>query len=117
MIGRVCHPYKHTEGRDRACSEIFEELGRRTDDTGKRSSHIVDRMQNVGWCADRVKIIAWDQTGLVMIWKSLSGANFRWPPIVDGCMRLSAAQGAALFEGLEWRRVYPQDQVAPTAIR
>jgi transposase len=67
--------------------------------------------------ADRVKIIAWDQTGLVMVWKSLSGANFRWPPIVDGCMRLSAAQGAALFEGLEWRRVYPQDQVAPTAIR
>jgi transposase len=67
--------------------------------------------------ADRVKIIAWDQTGLVMVWKSLAGANFRWPPIVDGCMRLSAAQGAALFEGLEWRRVYPQDHVAPTAAR
>jgi transposase len=68
-------------------------------------------------CADRVKIIAWDQTGLVMVWKSLTGANFRWPPIVDGCMRLSAAQGAALFEGLEWRRVYPQDHAAPTAVR
>jgi hypothetical protein len=24
-----------------------------------------------------------------MVWKSLSVANFRWPPIVDGCMRLS----------------------------
>lgn len=68
--------------------------------------------------ADRVKIIAWDQTGLVMVWKSLAGAAFRWPPIVDGCMPLSAAQGAALFEGLEWRRVYPQDPaVAPVSIR
>jgi transposase len=53
-----------------------------------------------------------------MVWKSLAGADFRWPPIADGCMRLSAAQSAALFEGLEWRRVYPQDPAAaPTAIR
>jgi transposase len=66
--------------------------------------------------ADRVKIIAWDQTGLVLVWKSLAGANFRWPPIwTVACV--SAAQAAALFEGLEWRRVYPQDQVAPTATR
>ena len=67
--------------------------------------------------ADRVKIIAWDQTGLVMVWKALDGAGFRWPPIVDGRMQLSAAQAAALFEGLEWRRVYPQERTAPTATR
>ena len=47
-------------------------------------------LHNETCCADRVKIIAWDQTGLVMVWKSLSGANFRWPPIVDGCTRLGS---------------------------
>jgi transposase len=50
--------------------------------------------------ADRVK------TGLVLIWKRLEGAKFKWPAISDGVMRLSAAQLAALFEGLDWRRVY-----------
>ncbi len=67
--------------------------------------------------ADRVKIVAWDQTGLVMLWKALDGASFRWPPIIDGRVRLSAAQAAALLEGLEWRRVYPQERTAPTATR
>jgi hypothetical protein len=105
VIGRVCHPCKHTEGRDRACSEIFEELGRRTDDTGKRSSHIVDRMQNVGWCADRVKILLWDTSGLVLIWKQLQQDSFRWPPIMNGVMKLSPVEFAALFDGLDWTRV------------
>jgi transposase len=67
--------------------------------------------------ADRVKIVTWDQSGLVMLWKALDGSRFQWPPIVDGCMRLSAAQAAALLEGLEWRRVYPRETVAPTASR
>jgi transposase len=66
--------------------------------------------------ADRVKIVTWDQSGLVMLWKALDG-RFQWPPIVDGCMRLSAAQAAGLLEGLEWRRIYPRDIVAPTASR
>jgi transposase len=56
--------------------------------------------------ADRVKILVYDGTGLVLIWKRLEGAKFKWPAISDGVMRLSAAQLAALFEGLDWRRVY-----------
>lgn len=55
---------------------------------------------------DRVKLLVWDGTGLVLIWKRLEGAKFKWPAISDGVMRLSAAQLAALFEGLDWRRVY-----------
>jgi transposase len=66
--------------------------------------------------ADRIKIVTWDQTGLVMLWKALDG-GFRWPPVVDGCLQLSAAQAATLLEGLEWRRVYPRDVPAPTASR
>jgi transposase len=44
-------------------------------------------------------------TGLVLIWKRLDGAKFKWPPISEGVMRLSAGQRAALFEGADWRRV------------
>src|SRR5215471_445874 len=43
---------------------------------------------------------------VVLIWKRLEGSKFSWPAISDGVMRLSAAQLAALFEGLDWRRVY-----------
>jgi transposase len=56
--------------------------------------------------ADRVKMLVYDGTGLVLIWKRLEGSKFKWPAISDGVMRLSAAQLAALFEGLDWRRVY-----------
>jgi transposase len=56
--------------------------------------------------ADRVKMLVYDGTGLVLIWKRLDGAKFKWPGIGDGVMRLSPAQLAALFEGLDWRRVY-----------
>ena len=55
--------------------------------------------------ADRVKMLVYDGTGLVLIWKRLDGARFKWPAI-GGVMRLSAVQLAALFDGLDWRRVY-----------
>jgi transposase len=67
--------------------------------------------------ADRINIVTWDQSGLMMLWKALDGAKFQWPPVVDGCMRLSSSQAAALLEGLEWRRIYPRDVEAPTASR
>jgi transposase len=55
--------------------------------------------------ADRIKILVWDGSGLVLIWKQLSQTAFRWPPVVDGVMRLSALEFAALFDGLDWTRV------------
>lgn len=67
--------------------------------------------------ADRVKIIAWDGTGLVMLWKALDQGAFKWPPISDGVMRLSAAQLSALLEGLDWTRVHAPRTRAPTAVR
>ena len=56
--------------------------------------------------ADRVKLLVWDGSGLVLIWKRLEASAFKWPPISDGVMRLSAAQLAALLDGLDWSRVY-----------
>ena len=37
--------------------------------------------------------------------KRLEGGKFLWPGVRDGVMRLSPAQFAALFEGLDWRLV------------
>jgi transposase len=55
--------------------------------------------------ADRVKILLWDCSGLVLIWKQLQQGSFRWPPIMDGMMKLSPIEYAALFDGLDWTRV------------
>ena len=54
---------------------------------------------------DRVKIVHCDTSGLVLVWKQLEGGAFRWPPITDGTVRLSAVQFAALFAGLDFSRV------------
>ena len=55
--------------------------------------------------ADRLKILVWDTNGLVLIWKQLQQSTFRWPPVMDGVMKLSAIEFAALFSGLDWTRV------------
>jgi transposase len=55
--------------------------------------------------AERVKILVWDTSGLVLVWKRLQRGTFRWPPVVDGVIRLSPVQFAALFDGLDWTRV------------
>ena len=54
---------------------------------------------------DRIKVLLWDGTGLVMTYKRLEQGRFAWPTIREGVMRLSKAQLEALFEGLDWRRV------------
>jgi transposase len=55
--------------------------------------------------ADRVKILVWDTSGLVLIWKQMQQGSFRWPPIMDGVVKLSPVEFAALFDGLDWSRV------------
>ena len=40
---------------------------------------------------DRVKILVWDGSGLVLFWKRLEQGAFRWPPVTDGVMRLTSA--------------------------
>ena len=55
--------------------------------------------------SDRLKILVWDTSGLVLVWKQLQEGSFRWPPIMDGVMKLSPVEFAALFDGLDWTRV------------
>lgn len=65
--------------------------------------------------ADRIKILVWDGSGLVLTYKRLESGKFAWPAISDGVMRLSKGQFEALFEGLDWRRVYGRRVRAPAA--
>ena len=67
--------------------------------------------------SDRVKILVWDSSGLVLVWKQLQHGSFRWPPVMDGVIKLSAVEFAALFDGLDWTRVqaikgFPRPTVA-----
>ena len=56
----------------------------------------------------------WDGTGACLFAKRLEDGAFRWPAIEDGVIRLTAAQLAALLEGLDWRRVHePLETTVP----
>jgi len=67
--------------------------------------------------ADRVKLVFWDGTGLCLFVKRLEQGKFRWPTVADGVMRLSAAQFAALLEGLDWTRVHARRVRAPKVVQ
>ena len=49
---------------------------------------------------DRLKLLYWDGSGLVMAYKRLEDTTFTWPAITDGMMALNHAQFEALFSGL-----------------
>ena len=65
--------------------------------------------------ADRLKILFWDGTGLVMACKRLEETTFVWPTIRDGVMTLNRAQFEALFSGLDWRKVRALEARPPAA--
>ena len=41
----------------------------------------------------------------MLVWKQLQQGSFGWPPIMDGVMKLSSIEFAALFDGLNWTRI------------
>ena len=61
--------------------------------------------------ADRIKLVVWDGSGLVLVWKQLEAGAFRWPPVVDGAVRLTPVEFAALFAGIDWTRVQSTKQI------
>src|SRR3546814_10870435 len=68
--------------------------------------------------ANRIKLLVWDGTGLVLVSKVLQTGGFHWPRAHDGVMRLSASQASALFEGLQWSKMLtPRTQVPVTTDR
>ena len=65
--------------------------------------------------ADRLKLLFWDGSGLVMAYKRLEQSSFTWPNITDGIMRLDRPQFEALFAGLDWRRIAALEPLAAAA--
>ena len=66
---------------------------------------------------DRLKILVWDGTGLVLVYKRLEQGSFAWPKVQDGVMRLSRAQFEALFEGLALSVIAQQSPAGQLAAR
>ena len=56
---------------------------------------------------DRLYLLYWDGSGLVIAYTLLEDYSFSWPAITDGLNHLTHTQFETLFSGLDWRRVRP----------
>lgn len=54
---------------------------------------------------DRLKLLTYDGSGVVLATKWLEAGRFTWPPIQDGVMGMSAAKMALLLGGMDWSGV------------
>lgn len=54
---------------------------------------------------DRLKMLTYDGSGVILVTKRLEAGRFTWPPIQDSAMRLSAAKMALLLDGMDWSAV------------
>jgi len=66
--------------------------------------------------SDRIKLLAWDGSGMVLVTKWLEEGHFPWPPIHDGVVCLTATQVSMLIDGLDWSRVTPKVVKRPVGV-
>jgi transposase len=66
--------------------------------------------------ADRLRLIAWDGSGMVMVSKWLEERRFTWPAIRDGAVELSAVQFSMLIDGLDWTKVTAKSAKKPIRV-
>ncbi|SPJ25807.1 IS66 family insertion sequence element accessory protein TnpB [Palleronia abyssalis] len=53
---------------------------------------------------DRLKLLYWEGQGFCLYYKVLERGRFPWPAAEAGVARLTSAQMAMLWEGIDWRR-------------
>ncbi|RVH75962.1 hypothetical protein CN204_33300, partial [Sinorhizobium meliloti] len=58
-------------------------------------------------CADRVRIVWWDGSGVCLYSKTLEEQSFCWPGISAARIRLDHSQLMALLAGLDWKKIRP----------
>lgn len=100
-------PVDFRKGHDGLAAMVHAELGF----APKAGVMVVFRSKR----GDRIKVLFWDGSGIVMIYKRLEDATFTWPAIKDGVMALNHAQFEALFAGLDWRKVKALEARPPAA--
>ena len=65
---------------------------------------------------DRLKLLVWDGTGIILATKWLEDGRFFWPPVRDGAIQLSAAQFALLIDGLDWTKAAARTVRRPSRV-
>ena len=55
--------------------------------------------------SDRIKLLYWDGSGLVLYAKRLEQGGFRWPKIADGVMRMTPVQFADELHAVRLRHI------------
>ena len=65
---------------------------------------------------DRLKLLTWDGSGIVLATKWLEAGGFTWPPITAGKVEISPEQMALLVAGLDWTRVASTPVRRPTKV-
>src|ERR1700684_979523 len=66
--------------------------------------------------SDRVKLLAWDGSGMVLVTKWLQEGRVTLPAIRDGVVSLTATQMSMLIDGLDWARVTPKTVKKPVGM-
>lgn len=54
---------------------------------------------------DRMKLLAWDGTGVWLAQRRLHRGRFVWPDSADAVRRISPAQWRGLVLGIDWQRL------------
>ena len=53
---------------------------------------------------NRIKVLAWDGSGMWVCAKRLDQGTFRWPNDPETARQISSAEMAMLLEGLDWHK-------------
>jgi len=65
---------------------------------------------------DRLKLLAWDGSGMVLATKWLEEGGFTWPPITAGKVEISPQEMAVLVAGLDWTKLARAPVRRPTKV-
>ena len=65
---------------------------------------------------DRLKLIVWDGSGMILVTKWLEEGAFTFPPVQDGAIVLTATQLSVLMAGSDWTRIADKAVRRPTKV-
>lgn len=65
---------------------------------------------------DRLKLLVWDGSGMILATKWLEEGAFTFPPVQDGAVVLTSTQLSVLVAGLDWTQVARKAVRRPTNV-